>query len=326
MSLFDVMQNEVRMELTHLSVLLTEAVTALGLKRRPNGIYIDATLGGGGHSALIASQLHGGRLIGVDQDDFAIKKATDVLAQHIDSGIMCIVKANFAQTEYIMQAAGVSQIDGILMDLGVSSFHFDDGARGFSYNHDAALDMRMDKSLDLTARDVVNGYSESELERIFRDYGEEKWARRIAQFVVDKRTKDPINTTFELVAIIKAAIPRAARSDGPHPAKRVFQAIRIEVNNELGVLETALNDYVDLLAPQGRICVITFHSLEDRLVKNAFRRMAATCTCPREFPICTCNTQPKLEIITNKPILPSSAELETNHRARSAKLRVAQKI
>jgi len=314
------------MEFEHKTVLLTEAVDTLAI--RPDGIYVDATLGGGGHSALIAAQLRTGLLIGVDQDEFAICRASDVLAQYINSGVVRIVKANFAQTEYIMQAANITQthIDGILMDLGVSSFHFDDAARGFSYNHDAVLDMRMDQSQTLDAHAVVNSYSEENLERIFRDFGEEKWARRIAQFIVDKRVNTPIDTTFELVTVIKAAIPKAARSDGPHPAKRVFQAIRMEVNNELGVLEDAMNAYIDMLALGGRICVITFHSLEDRLVKNTFRRLAETCICPREFPVCMCNTQPKVKIITKKPILPTAEELDRNHRARSAKLRVAQKI
>lgn len=310
------------MELTHKSVLLAEAVEALCV--RPDGIYLDGTLGGGGHAVEIARRLETGLLLGVDRDAFAIDMASRVLSPFFDK--VRIVQAEFSQIEYILAQGQISCADGVLLDLGVSSFQLDDGGRGFSYNYDAALDMRMDKSCEISAYDVVNNYSEADLAKIFWDFGEERWARRISEFVVKKRASEPIETTFGLVDIIKAAIPRAARTDGPHPAKRVFQAIRIEVNNELGMLEQALENFVKILNPGGRICVITFHSLEDRLVKNVFRRLASACICPREIPICVCKKTPEVEIITKKPVLPSADELNLNHRARSAKLRVAQKI
>jgi len=310
------------MKFIHKTVLLDEAIKSLDIK--PHGIYIDATLGGGGHALQIVSRLSSGLLAGVDKDAYAIERAASRLSQYSDR--FCTVHAGFDEIEHIKRSAGIIHADGVLMDLGVSSFQLDDGERGFSYNYDAPLDMRMDKQQALNAADVVNTYSEENLTRIFKDYGEEKWARRIAQFVIEWRKKSPISTTYGLVEIIKAAIPKAARMDGPHPAKRVFQAIRIEVNNELGMLEQAIENFVDILRPNGRICIITFHSLEDRLVKNTFRRLAETCTCPREFPVCVCTTQPKLEIITKRPVVPSEFELDNNHRARSAKLRVACKI
>lgn len=302
--------------------MLDESIDALNIKA--GGTYIDATLGGGGHSLEILKKLDSGLVIGVDQDEVALKLAREKLASHANN--IRMVRANFSQIEYIMQQAQISHADGVLMDLGVSSFQLDDGSRGFSYNHDAKLDMRMDERQDLTAYDVVNKYTVGDLTRIFHNYGEEKWAKRIAEFILDKRAKDPIETTFQLTDVIKAAIPKAARADGPHPARRVFQAIRIEVNGELAILEQALEDYIKILHPGGRICVITFHSLEDRLVKNTFRRLSESCVCPRDFPICICNTNPYVEIVTKKPIVPKEEELSENHRARSAKLRVAQRI
>ena len=272
----------------------------------------------------IVKRLKTGFLIAVDQDNFAVEKAAQTLSEYLHK--VCIVRANFKQIEYIKSTSGISCADGVLMDLGVSSFQLDDGDRGFSYNFDAGLDMRMDERQKLSAHDVVNGYSEKKLTSIFLNYGEEKWAGRIAKFIVEKRNAEAINTTFQLVSIIKAAIPKAARENGPHPAKRVFQAIRIEVNGELEILEEAIGNYVKMLKPGGRICVITFHSLEDRIVKNIFRKLAESCTCPREFPVCICKTVPLLEIITKKPIIPNDTEIADNHRARSAKLRVAQKL
>ncbi|MCL2376308.1 MAG: 16S rRNA (cytosine(1402)-N(4))-methyltransferase RsmH [Defluviitaleaceae bacterium] len=310
------------MEMVHKSVLLDEAIDALDIK--PDGVYVDATLGGAGHAIEIVKRLGNGILAGVDQDVYAIGKATQALAAY--AGKVCIVHSNFSNVEHIMAEAQISHADGVLMDLGVSSFQLDDGARGFSYNHDAPLDMRMDKHLAISAHDVVNKYDEARLSKIFRDYGEERWAVRIAKFIVDARAKAPIDGTAQLVDIIKAAIPKAARSDGPHPAKRVFQAIRIEVNSELSILETAIKNFVDALRPGGRICIITFHSLEDRIVKNTFRALATSCTCPREFPVCICNKQPVVDIVTKRPIVPSNEEIAQNPRARSAKLRVAQKI
>jgi len=312
----------IAMDYTHKSVLLNEAINELNI--RPDGVYVDATLGGGGHAIEIAKQLDEGILVGVDQDEYAIGKARQRLAAY--SGKIRIVRSNFSDMDYILNQAQISYTDGILMDLGVSSFQLDDGTRGFSYNHDALLDMRMDKQSSISAYDVVNSYDEARLTKIFRDYGEERWAVRIAKFIIDARIKLPIGTTTQLVDIIKAAIPKAARADGPHPAKRVFQAIRIEVNSELDILEAAIESFVKTLRPSGRICIITFHSLEDRIVKNAFRNLAATCTCPREFPVCICNKQPIVNIATKKPIMPSAEEIEENPRARSAKLRVAEKI
>jgi len=310
------------MGIFHKSVLLKETIESLNIAE--DGIYIDATLGGGGHALEIARRLKTGFLIGVDQDSFAIGQAAQVLSEHLYK--VRIIRANFKQIEYIKSLADISYVDGILMDLGVSSFQLDDEDRGFSYKHDAYLDMRMDGRQKLSAYDIVNGYSEKDLASIFLNYSEEKWAARIAKFISNRRNIEPINTTFQLVDIIKAAIPKAAREGGPHPAKRVFQAIRIEVNDELGILEEAISDYIKILRPGGRICVITFHSLEDRLVKNVFRKLAESCTCPREFPVCICDTSPSVEIITKKPIIPSNEEIIDNHRARSAKLRVAQKL
>jgi len=310
------------MEMVHKSVLLAETLDYLNI--RTDGVYIDATLGGGGHSSEIAKKLGSGLLVGVDQDDFAIQQASAVLSK-LDKNTK-IVRANFSEIDKIVSEAQISSADGVLMDLGVSSFQLDDATRGFSYMHDAPLDMRMNQNHQMSACDVVNSYSEDELRNIFLSYGEEKWSARIAKFIISQREKESIKTTFQLVGVIKAAIPKSARKDGPHPAKRVFQAIRIEVNGELAILEKSIENFVNILSPNGRICIITFHSLEDRIVKNVFARLQNPCTCPREFPICVCGKTQTVKIITKKPIAPSENELTENPRARSAKLRVAEKI
>ncbi|MCL2854240.1 MAG: 16S rRNA (cytosine(1402)-N(4))-methyltransferase RsmH [Defluviitaleaceae bacterium] len=310
------------MEMVHKSVLLEEVIEHLNV--RDNGVYIDATLGGAGHSHEIVKRLKSGTLVGVDQDDYAIGQATSTLREYAEN--TKIVKANFSQINIILEKAQISRADGVLMDLGVSSFQLDDGGRGFSYNHDAPLDMRMNQSHETSAYNVVNLYSEDGLRNIFLKYGEEKWSARIAKFIVDERAKSPIKTTFQLVSIIKAAIPKSARKDGPHPAKRVFQAIRIEVNGELEILERSIENFVNILSPGGRICIITFHSLEDRIVKNTFAKLQNPCTCPREFPVCVCGELKTVKIITKKPIIPGDEELSINPRARSAKLRVAEKL
>jgi len=312
------------MEYIHKSVLLRETLDGLNIK--PNGIYIDATLGGAGHAAEIAKRLeNGGTLIGIDQDDFAMSKAKNVLEPFSDKLHIRYEKANFNEVAKRMRDERIRDVDGVLMDLGVSSFQLDDGTRGFSYNHNAELDMRMNQSGELTAHGVVNNYDKARLTKIFREYGEEKWAARIAEFIITEREKSSIDSTWQLVDIIKAAIPASARRDGPHPAKRIFQAIRIEVNDELGILQNAIESFVDILRPNGIICIITFHSLEDRIVKETFRALAADCVCPREFPICNCDKRSEIEIVTRKPIIPSDKELEENPRARSAKLRIARK-
>lgn len=310
------------MGMVHKSVLLTETLDYLCINT--DGVYIDATLGGGGHSFEIAKRLENGLLIGVDQDDFAIQKAYSILSK-LDKNTK-IIRANFSEIDKILLEAKISNADGVLMDLGVSSFQLDDVSRGFSYMHDATLDMRMNQNQQRSAYDVVNSYDESQLRNIFLNYGEERWSARIAKFIIAQREKEPIKTTFQLVGIIKAAIPKSARKDGPHPAKRVFQAIRIEVNEELAILEKSIENFINILSQGGRICIITFHSLEDRIVKNVFARLQNPCTCPREFPICICGKTQVLKIITKKPIIPSENELLENPRARSAKLRVATKI
>ncbi len=306
----------------HRSVLLDECIEALDIK--PDGIYVDGTAGGGGHSYHIAERLTTGRLIAIDQDETAIAAATRRLEPFSDRVTM--VRSNFANIESVCRELGIERIDGVLMDLGVSSYQLDTPERGFSYNADAPLDMRMDNRNPLTAREIVNGYSEAELRRVIFDFGEEKFGGKIASNIVKARAEKPIETTGELVEIIKNSIPAAARRDGPHPAKRTFQALRIEVNSELSVIGPAIDGAVKLLGDGGRIAIITFHSLEDRLVKQAYAKQAQGCTCPREFPVCVCGNKPKLKVITRKPILPSEAELEENPRSRSAKLRVAQRI
>lgn len=310
------------MEFQHISVLYEESISALNVK--DGGVYVDGTLGGGGHSYGILSTSSDCSLIGIDQDKEAIAAAKKRLENFSDR--FTAVNSNFSEIKNILKDQGISGIDGALLDIGVSSYQLDNPERGFSYMNDAPLDMRMNTGKALTAREVVNTYSCDELSRIFYEYGEEKWSKRVAEFICSKREEKPIETTFELVDVIKAAIPQKARADGGHPAKRVFQAIRIEVNDELGVLKTAVNDFTDCLNSGGRLAVITFHSLEDRIVKQEFLRMAKGCTCPKEFPVCVCGNKPRIKIISRKPILPSEGEAERNPRSKSAKLRVAEKL
>ena len=307
------------MEFYHMPVLLNETLEQLNIKQ--NGIYVDCTLGGGGHSIEIARQLGGnGRLIGIDRDIAAINAATKRLEGY---GSFTPVHDNYSNIISILQGLGIHKVDGILMDLGVSSHQLDEKDRGFTYMEDAPLDMRMDTNQPFSAYDVVNQYSMDELFRIIKEYGEERWAKRISKFIVENR---PVKTTGELVEIIKRAIPAAARRTGPHPAKRTFQAIRIEVNKELELLEQSVLDAVECLKPNGRLCIITFHSLEDRIVKNTYRKLNQPCTCPKEFPVCTCGKEPVVDLITRKPIMASESELEINPRSRSAKLRTCEKI
>ncbi|MFC4599405.1 16S rRNA (cytosine(1402)-N(4))-methyltransferase RsmH [Cohnella hongkongensis] len=314
----------------HVTVLKEESVK--GLNVRPSGIYVDCTLGGAGHSELIASQLGPqGRLIAFDQDEAALANARIRLAPYGD--IVTLVKSNFRHLKPELKRAGaperdgVPQVDGILFDLGVSSPQLDEADRGFSYNHDAELDMRMDRGQPLTARAIVNEWSESEIADILRDYGEEKFARRIAANIVKLREKSPIETTGQLADIVKHSIPAATRRTGPHPAKRSFQALRIAVNDELGAFEEALEQSIDCLSPGGRIAVITFHSLEDRICKTAFAKEVASCSCPPDFPVCVCGGgSGRLRLTPRKPIVPSEEELEANPRARSSKLRIAEKL
>ncbi|MBQ6455822.1 MAG: 16S rRNA (cytosine(1402)-N(4))-methyltransferase RsmH [Mogibacterium sp.] len=310
------------MEFEHIPVLYNEVMEALDI--RPDGIYVDGTVGGGGHSSGICGRLsQAGTLIAVDRDTAALEAASARLAEY-----ECrkrFLHANYSDTDIIAEAAG-RKVDGILLDLGVSSFQLDNAERGFSYMHDAPMDMRMNEDDILTAYEVVNGYSEKELARIIREYGEEKWAARIAQFIVRERANDPIRSTGQLTEIIKAAIPARARRTGPHPAKRTFQAIRIEVNDELGHLKEAVSKLPDLLESGGRLAVISFHSLEDRIVKNEFDRRLDPCTCPKEFPVCVCGKVADVKKVTRKPVTPSEEELEINPRARSAKLRVIEKL
>ena len=296
-----------------------------GLAIRPDGIYVDGTAGGAGHSAEIASRLgEGGMLLALDQDETAVEVATQRLS--VFGSRARVVRSNFRHVADVLDTLGIDKIDGILLDLGVSSYQLDTPERGFSYMADAPLDMRMDARAEKTAYDVVNGYSERDLRRILFDYGEEKFAPRIAARIVQARADKPIETTGELTALIKAAIPAAARDGGHHPAKRSFQAIRIEVNSELDVIRPALEDVMKRLNKGGRMAVITFHSLEDRIVKQTFADMASGCTCPRGLPVCVCGKTPSVRVVSRKPILPSAEELEINPRSRSAKLRVAEKI
>lgn len=310
------------MEFHHISVLLKECIENLNIK--PDGIYVDGTMGGGGHSLAICQKLTTGKLIAIDQDLQAHEAAKQTLKQHLQK--VTFIHDNFVNIKSILQQLGIDKVDGILLDIGVSSYQLDESERGFSYQNNAVLDMRMDNTSDFSAYDVVNTYSEEQLCQVIWKYGEERWAKRIAKFIVEQRKQKPIQTTFELVECIKKAIPKGARKDGPHPAKRTFQAIRIEVNKELEVLEKAIMSSIELLNVQGRFCIITFHSLEDRIVKNAFRLQQNPCTCPKEFPVCVCGKKPMGKVITTKPILPSEQELEQNYRSRSAKLRVLEKI
>lgn len=310
------------MEFHHISVLLNECIDNLNI--RPDGIYVDGTMGGGGHSLEIAKRLTTGRLICIDQDPNAHEAAGKRLAEYKDR--ITFVRDNFGNIKSILDSLGIEKIDGMLLDIGVSSHQLDEAERGFSYQQDAPLDMRMNPDRPFSAYDVVNGYDEDELDRVIFTYGEERWARRIAQFIVKEREAKPIETTGELVDIIKKAVPKGARKDGPHPAKRTFQAIRIEVNGELEVLQRAIDDVAARLAVGGRLCIITFHSLEDRIVKEAFRKQENPCICPPQFPVCVCGKKLLGRVITRKPILPSKEELEENPRSRSAKLRVLEGV
>lgn len=310
------------MEFKHISVLLNECLEGLAIKE--DGTYVDCTLGGAGHSSHILKKLSSkGTLIGIDQDNDALKATKEKLKNYSN---VKFVHNNFYNIDSILTSLDIPNVDGILMDLGVSSYQLDEGERGFSYMKDAPLDMRMDRDRDFSAYDVVNTYSEEDLYRIIRDYGEEKFAKRIAKFIVDRRNDKPIETTLELVDIIKAAIPAKARREGPHPAKRTFQAIRIEVNGELAILNKAIEDGVKHLNKGGRMAIITFHSLEDRIVKLKYRELANPCTCPKEFPVCVCGRKPLVKIISRKAIEPSKEEVEENPRSRSAKLRVLEKL
>lgn len=310
------------MEFKHISVLLEESVKYL--RAEEGGIYADGTLGGGGHSHRILSQSDSSRLLGIDRDIEAIGAARERLREFGDRVIY--VNRNFCEIKSILEDEGIDKIDGAVIDLGVSSYQLDNAERGFSYMHDAPLDMRMDRRNTLSAYEIVNSYSAEDLTKIFYEYGEEKWSKRIAEFIIEKRKDKPVETTFELVDIIKAAIPKSARLEGGHPAKRVFQAIRIEVNGELKILENALRDFASSIRPGGRLAVITFHSLEDRMVKKTFASLAQGCECPKEFPICVCGKKPAAKVLTRKPILPSQNELDENSRSKSAKLRVIEII
>ena len=310
------------MEFKHVSVLLNECLDALNIK--DDGIYVDCTLGGAGHSSHILQRLSkDGLLVGIDQDTDALKAAGERLKEYENKKL---VHNNFHNIDSILEELEIPKVDGILMDLGVSSYQLDEGERGFSYMKDAPLDMRMNREREFSAYDIVNSYSMEDLLRIIRDYGEEKFAKRIAEFIVNRREEKPIETTLELVDIIKAAIPAKARREGPHPAKRTFQAIRIEVNGELEILNKAIEDGVNRLNKGGRMAIITFHSLEDRIVKLKFRDLANPCTCPKEFPICVCGKKPLVKLISRKAIEPSKEEVEENPRSRSAKLRVIERF
>lgn len=312
------------MEFNHYSVLLNETIENLNIK--PDGIYVDGTLGGGGHAYQVASRLsEKGRLIGIDQDADAIAAAGERLKEFGDK--ITIIRSNYANMKEELHRIGVEKVDGIVLDLGVSSFQLDTPERGFTYrDENAPLDMRMDDRQSLTAKDIVNGYSEMDLYRIIRDYGEDKFAKNIAKHIVQERAKKPIETAGELTEIIRASIPMKVQVTGGHPAKRTFQAIRIELNKELEVLQNNLDDMIDLLNPGGRICIITFHSLEDRIVKTNFKRNENPCTCPSDFPVCVCGKKSKGKVVTRKPILPSEEELEVNSRSKSAKLRVFERV
>ena len=310
------------MEFKHVSVLLDETIESLCIKE--NGIYADGTLGGGGHSFEIASRLKDdGVLIGIDRDKDALKAASKRLERFNN---VKYVHNNFSDIKNILKQEGITHLDGAVIDLGVSSYQLDSGERGFSYMQDAPLDMRMDQSAKFSAYDVVNTYSYDELCRIFFEYGEEKFSKKIANLIVEQRAKKNIETTLELVEIIKKAIPEKFRQKGSHPAKRVFQAIRIEVNSELEPLKKSITDFFDCMAPGGRLAIITFHSLEDRIVKQTFKSFTVGCTCPKDFPVCVCGNKPTGKLVTSKPILPSQEEITYNSRSKSAKLRVCEKL
>ena len=309
------------MEFNHRSVLLEETIEGLAIK--PDGIYVDGTLGGGGHSQEIAARLGKGRLVGIDQDEAAIVAAGQRLEKYTDK--VTIVRSNYRNTKSVLDMRGIRSIDGMLLDLGVSSYQLDAPERGFSYRYDTPLDMRMDARGTLTAKDIVNHYEERELYRIIKDYGEEKCAKNIARNIVRARQEKPVETTGELNEIIRASIPAKMRGEKGHPSKRTFQAIRIECNRELEVLRDSLDELIDLLNPGGRLCIITFHSLEDRIVKTAFKRAENPCTCPSSFPVCICGKKSRGKVITGKPILPGEEERSGNPRAKSAKLRIFEK-
>ncbi len=309
------------MEFKHYSVMLEETIENLNIK--PDGIYVDGTLGGGGHAFHVCKKLENGHFYGIDQDDAAIVAAGERLSVYGDT--VTVIRNNYCNAKAALKELGVEKVDGIVLDLGVSSYQLDTEERGFSYRFDADLDMRMDRRQTLTAKDIVNNYSEMDLFRIIRDYGEDNFAKNIAKHIVKARQIKEIQSTGELNEIIKAAIPAKMRQNG-HPSKKTFQAIRIECNRELEVLKNALDDLIDLLKPGGRLCIITFHSLEDRIVKTAFKNKENPCTCPPEFPVCVCGKKPEGRVISKKPILPSKEELEVNSRSKSAKLRVFEKI
>ena len=307
----------------HKSVLLYETVEGLNIK--PDGIYVDGTLGGGGHAYEVASRLReNGSIIGIDQDEAAINAASARLKDFGEK--VTIVRSNYCEMKSRLKELGIDKVDGIVLDLGVSSYQLDTAERGFSYREDAPLDMRMDQRQEMTARDIVNDYSERELYRVIRDYGEDKFAKNIAKHIVAEREKHPIETTGQLTEIIRQSIPMKFQKKSGHPAKRTFQAIRIELNRELDVLRETLDDMIELLNPGGRLCIITFHSLEDRIVKSAFKKNEDPCTCPKDFPVCVCGNKSKGSIVTRKPILPSEEELEYNSRSKSAKLRVFERV
>ena len=310
------------MSFEHKSVLLFETVDGLNIK--PDGVYVDGTLGGGGHAYQVCSRLNDkGSFYGIDQDAAAIEAAG---ARLLDFGEkVTIIRSNYCDMKLRLQELGINKVDGIVLDLGVSSYQLDTAERGFSYRADAPLDMRMDERQELTARDIVNDYSEMDLFRIIRDYGEDKFAKNIAKHIVREREKGPIETTGQLCEIIKQSIPMKIQKNAGHPAKRTFQAIRIECNRELDVLRDSLDDMIEMLNPGGRICIITFHSLEDRIVKSAFKKNENPCTCPSSFPVCVCGNVSKGKVITRKPILPSDEELQENSRSKSAKLRIFER-
>lgn len=315
------METEQGIVFRHKSVLLDEVLEQL--KIREDGIYVDGTLGGAGHAGEVCKRLKGGTFVGIDQDADAIAVASERLSRF---PFAKVVRSNYSEMKSVLKELGIEKVSGILLDLGVSSYQLDTAERGFSYmEENAPLDMRMDHRMEMTARDIVNGYSEADLFRIIRDYGEDPFAKNIAKHIVKARQIKPIETTGELNEIIKAAIPAKMRQNG-HPSKRTYQAIRIECNRELEVLREALDDLVDLLNPGGRLCIITFHSLEDRIVKTAFKNKENPCTCPSEFPVCVCGKKPMGMVVTKKPVLPSEQELEVNSRSKSAKLRVFEKV
>lgn len=310
------------MEFNHIPILLDEVIKGLSIKK--DGIYVDGTLGGAGHSREIVKRLDTGKLIGIDQDTDALKKASQVLEEFKDKTIL--VHNNYRNIDTILEELNIEKVDGIFIDIGVSSYQLDEASRGFSYHKDAPLDMRMDRSKDFSAWDIVNNYTHEKLTDIILNYGEDSWAKRIAEFIVEERKTAPINTTLELVDVIKKAIPKRVRMEGSHPAKQTFQALRIEVNGELDVLKESIDKMVGLLKPGGRLGIITFHSLEDRIVKEKFKYLFKDCICPSEIPICACDKKREIKIITRKPIVPTKEEIEFNSRSRSAKLRIAEKV